>query len=156
MYLNELQKKVFSINCTTSSCHSADRAAGNLVLAEGLSYTQVVDVSPDNLAAKSAGLVRVKKGSTDLSFLWRKLTNQLTSDEGTLMPQAGVVLDPAQLDLAKRWIEGGALCQPLDCATLKKNCGTPDNGCGTPLSSCGTCSGADTCGGGGVDFVCGQ
>jgi hypothetical protein len=45
-------------------------------------------------------------------------------------------------------------CTPTTCAALGKNCGQWSDGCGNVLS-CGTCSGSNTCGGGGTPGVCG-
>jgi hypothetical protein len=151
--LNELQDKIFSINCTTASCHSVDRAAGNLVLVTGQSFSQLVGVAADNPAAKGRGAVRVKPGSSELSFLWKKIVGP-ASDEGAQMP-VGFTLTDAKLELIRRWIEGGVSCVPLDCAAIKKNCGMNDNGCGTQID-CGACPDVQqTCGGGGVSGVCG-
>lgn len=46
-------------------------------------------------------------------------------------------------------------CLPTTCEAAGKNCGTVPDGCGGTLT-CGTCSGIDTCGGGGRPNVCGQ
>ncbi len=45
-------------------------------------------------------------------------------------------------------------CTPSSCSDLGKNCGTTDVGCGY-MEDCGTCSGTNTCGGGGMPNVCG-
>lgn len=45
-------------------------------------------------------------------------------------------------------------CMPTDCATRGDNCGTIPDGCGGTLN-CGSCSGYQTCGGGGAANVCG-
>jgi hypothetical protein len=46
-------------------------------------------------------------------------------------------------------------CIPTTCAEQGKTCGTIDNGCGGKLS-CGSCTPPQTCGGGGVENVCGE
>jgi len=46
-------------------------------------------------------------------------------------------------------------CIPTSCETQHKNCGQIQDGCGHTLD-CGSCSGIDTCGGGGTPDVCGQ
>lgn len=48
-----------------------------------------------------------------------------------------------------------AMCVPTTCESAGKDCGAIDDGCGGTLE-CGTCSGIDTCGGGGQANVCGQ
>jgi hypothetical protein len=45
-------------------------------------------------------------------------------------------------------------CNPLTCAKLGYNCGVAGDGCGGSLN-CGTCTGTETCGGGGKFSVCG-
>jgi hypothetical protein len=45
-------------------------------------------------------------------------------------------------------------CVPTTCAAGGKTCGSIDDGCGTVLV-CGTCTGPETCGGGGTANVCG-
>src|SRR5689334_2622088 len=45
-------------------------------------------------------------------------------------------------------------CLPKTCADLGANCGTTRDDCGGTLN-CGTCSGKNTCGGGGTANVCG-
>lgn len=47
-----------------------------------------------------------------------------------------------------------AQCIPKTCATERRTCGTIDNGCGGTLF-CGSCAAPQTCGGGGVEGVCG-
>ena len=48
-----------------------------------------------------------------------------------------------------------AECVPTTCAAEAKNCGTIDDGCGGRLV-CGSCAAPLSCGGGGVDNVCGR
>lgn len=43
---------------------------------------------------------------------------------------------------------------PLTCELLRADCGQPEDGCGGTLD-CGECEGVDSCGGGGVEFLCG-
>jgi hypothetical protein len=53
---------------------------------------------------------------------------------------------------------GGAVtlaqCVPTTCAAEGKTCGTIDDGCGIRIN-CGACAPPQTCGGGGVENVCG-
>src|SRR5271156_5571541 len=48
----------------------------------------------------------------------------------------------------------GGICNPLTCAKLGYDCGPAGDGCGGALS-CGTCTGKETCGGGGKFSQCG-
>jgi hypothetical protein len=47
------------------------------------------------------------------------------------------------------------LCTPTTCAQLGFNCGQAGDGCGNALQ-CGTCTGPDSCGGGGMPGQCGH
>jgi hypothetical protein len=49
---------------------------------------------------------------------------------------------------------GQCTCTPKTCAQLGFNCGAVSDGCGGTLN-CGTCTGGQTCGGGGAANVCG-
>jgi hypothetical protein len=49
---------------------------------------------------------------------------------------------------------GGGKCNPLTCAKLGYTCGPAGDGCGGSLN-CGTCTGTETCGGGGKFSQCG-
>jgi hypothetical protein len=51
-------------------------------------------------------------------------------------------------------VNGGAGCIPLTCEKAGANCGPAGDGCGGVIQ-CGTCSGNETCGGGGTPSVCG-
>ena len=46
------------------------------------------------------------------------------------------------------------MCTPTTCGAQGANCGTLPDGCGGTLD-CGSCTGTDTCGGGGTPNVCG-
>ncbi len=49
----------------------------------------------------------------------------------------------------------GGTCVPKTCADYPGKCGVHPNGCGGVTGVCGTCTGTQTCGGGGVPSVCG-
>ncbi len=54
---------------------------------------------------------------------------------------------------------GSPTCEPMDqaaaCAAASADCGPVSDGCDGQIPSCGTCSGGDTCGGGGTPSQCG-
>lgn len=52
-------------------------------------------------------------------------------------------------------LSDGTCCTKTTCAKQGANCGSIGDGCGGKIASCGTCSGYDTCGGGGTPNVCG-
>jgi hypothetical protein len=51
--------------------------------------------------------------------------------------------------------DGAPNCTPTTCVKLGYNCGPTGDGCGNVLQ-CGTCTGNNTCGGGGQPSVCGN
>ncbi|HUI27305.1 MAG TPA: hypothetical protein VL403_14580 [Candidatus Kryptonia bacterium] len=102
-----IQSEIFDQSCTSGSCHNLIARAGNLALVDGVAYSQLVNITPDNAAARTAGLVRVAPSQPDASFLLIKLTNP-GPGEGLLMPAAGAPLSPAQIDLIRNWIAAGA------------------------------------------------
>lgn len=103
-----IQQTIFNPTCLDMFCHTAEFAAGNLVLVEGQSYAQLVDVLSDNPAARAAGLLRVEPGVPDESFLIIKLTGP-TRPQGSRMPLGKPPLPAADIDLIRAWIEAGAL-----------------------------------------------
>jgi hypothetical protein len=52
--------------------------------------------------------------------------------------------------------DGAPNCTPTTCTKLGFNCGPAGDGCGNLIPSCGSCSGSNTCGGGGTPGVCGN
>jgi len=102
-----IQKQIFDQSCVAGGCHNAISRAGNLVLVDGQSYQQLVNVPPDNLAARAAGLERVTPFQPDTSFLLLKLTDP--GNKGSRMPLSAAPLSSAQIDMIRQWIAGGAL-----------------------------------------------
>jgi hypothetical protein len=105
---SEVQETVFDRRCASGACHSAANRAGGLSLSAGEAYGQLVEVEPDNPSARGAGLLRVKPGAADESFLVAKLTGDLAPGEGSMMPLGAPPLSDAEMDLVLRWIEAGA------------------------------------------------
>jgi hypothetical protein len=106
--LATVQATIFNATCTDQSCHIGPAPAGSLALGAGMSHDQLVGVSSSNLAAQRAGLLRVKAGDPDHSFLITKLTGPSLA-EGSPMPLGKQPLTPAQLQLIRDWIAAGAL-----------------------------------------------
>lgn len=103
---DNVQNRVFNVNCTTVSCHSQGRQAGNLSLVRGDAYAALVNVDPFNEVAKGKGYQRVVPEDPARSFLYIKVTAP-AAGEGDRMPQLGQ-LAGEKVDLIKRWIEMGA------------------------------------------------
>ena len=103
-----IQKQVFDVSCTSSSCHSSLGQAGNLVLEDGKSYDNLVNDKPTNLIAGMDGMMRVMPGRPDMSLLYAKVTTNLQSGMGVSMPYSAAPLAPETTDIIKAWIEAGA------------------------------------------------
>jgi hypothetical protein len=90
--------------CT--SCHNAQgaRFAGNLNLADGSAYAQLVNAA----STGKAGAVRVVPGSADASYLIQKIEGA-PGIVGERMPRTGgPYLTSGQIAIIRRWIELGA------------------------------------------------
>ncbi|MGH7491714.1 MAG: hypothetical protein ACREOO_04910 [bacterium] len=102
-----IQRQVFDVSCTSSSCHTSATPAGGLSLAAGESYANLFQAEPVNAQAKAAGLKRVTPGRPDLSFLMKKLSGP-APNEGDLMPRGTSGLSSIKLDAIREWIKAGA------------------------------------------------
>jgi hypothetical protein len=102
-----IQQTIFNPTCVDMFCHTTEFRAGNLVLVEGQSYDQLVDVLSDNIAARDAGLLRVEPGAPEESFLIIKLTDP-TRPQGSRMPLGKPPLPEADIELIRAWIQAGA------------------------------------------------
>lgn len=102
-----LQTTIFNVHCLSAGCHNSTDQAGNLVLAAGASYANLINVAPFNMAARGRGLLRVVPGDADHSFLLIKLTGP-PSDEGSPMPLVPPLLSAAQISMVREWILAGA------------------------------------------------
>ena len=86
------------------SCHESEEAKAKLVLDPGLGYERLV--GPRSIQDPEMALVA--PGDPESSYLWLKL--QHVTEEGKGMPRTvsgSKKLRPAELELYKRWIEGG-------------------------------------------------
>jgi hypothetical protein len=111
-----LQDKLLTPSCATSGCHSSIQdpsyAQHGLVLAKGLSYGNLIGISPKNSVAVANKLQRVKKFSSAESLLFHKLnwdlSHHLTVNYGAPMPLGAKPVSKGQLDFVQKWIEAGA------------------------------------------------
>jgi len=103
----EIQSTIFSPTCAVQFCHDAQSATGNLVLEDGIAYSQLVGVAPDVASARDDGLLRVDPGNPDNSFLMVKLLGPPLG-QGSRMPLALPPLTTEQLVLIRDWILEGA------------------------------------------------
>lgn len=104
----EIEQAIFTPRCAVALCHDSTSKAGALDLAEGRAYGQLVDVEPDILSARAAGLLRVRAGEPETSFLLIKLIGPPPA-QGSRMPLLGRFLTPEEIDLVRNWILQGAL-----------------------------------------------
>jgi hypothetical protein len=104
---DQVQTTIFNASCTQMFCHDLLAMSGGLVLLEGESYAQLVDVLPQNGAARDRGLLRVDPFAPENSFLLIKLVNP-TAAEGLRMPSNLPPLPPEQIQLVNDWIAAGA------------------------------------------------
>jgi hypothetical protein len=87
-------------------CHEVDDPKAKLVLEEGTGYGQLVR----RRSVQQPEMALVEPGDPEASYLWLKL--QHTAAEGKGMPRTltgSKKLRPAELELYRRWITGGAL-----------------------------------------------
>ena len=107
-----IQRDIFNVHCLSAGCHNVQSQAGNLILSEGLSFSNLVDVPPENISARDEGLLRVAPFEPDLSFLLVKVTGPPPPGQGSQMPQGMTPLAPDQIELIRQWIVDGALPPP--------------------------------------------
>jgi hypothetical protein len=112
---SDIQTRVFSRSCVFSSCHSDDGHKGELVLAPGEAYDNLVGdggVLANNDLAAARGLKRVVPGHPEQSYLWMKLDQgEIPTPDGGLgdpMPQVGTRLPQQTIDAIRDWILQGA------------------------------------------------
>ena len=87
------------------SCHESEEAKAKLVLDPGLGYERLV--GPRSIQVPEMALVA--PGDPERSYLWLKL--QHVTEEGKGMPRTPTgskKLRESELELYRRWIEGGA------------------------------------------------
>lgn len=102
-----VRDRVFVPRCALPGCHAAGSAAANLVLEAGRAYGEVVGVQPDTESARLAGFLLVKPGDPRRSFLFLKLSDP-PPGMGSRMPLGAEPLSPAEVELVRSWILGGA------------------------------------------------
>ena len=111
-----IQQKVLNVSCAIGGCHHSESdlsfAEHRLVLHEGTSYANMVDVDPQNEHAREDNLKIVSPGNPELSLLLHKLhcheDHEHQHDYGNLMPLGKESLSAGQIDFISKWIEQGA------------------------------------------------
>ncbi|HSL88885.1 MAG TPA: hypothetical protein VK870_06270 [Ignavibacteriaceae bacterium] len=98
--LSEIQSKVFNISCATANCHASGTAAGGLILSDGQSYNNLINVE----SILYPGVKRVDEGNSDESLLVQIIT-------GTRIPRMPLNASPLPagvIDSIAKWIDLGA------------------------------------------------
>ena len=114
-----IQKEIWDQSCIR--CHAAQTSYGNqsgLVLTADVSYAQLINRVPTNIAAAADGLSLVgDRGYASLpkSFLWEKINAndidhfyQDHPEYGAIMPLGDDFLTNGELEFIRQWIEAGA------------------------------------------------
>ena len=86
-------------------CHTVEEPKAKLVLEQGSGYDNLVG----RRSVQVATLFLVEPGDVEASYLWHKLQHR--ASEGKGMPRTATSvkkLRPAELELYRRWINGGA------------------------------------------------
>jgi hypothetical protein len=111
----KIQKEIFNVSCATAGCHASTADASftqhGLILADGVAYNNLINKSPKNSAAATAGLSLVKPGESMKSLLYHKLVCDAahhSSGFGQTMPLGGPYLSAGQVEFVKQWIDKGA------------------------------------------------
>lgn len=110
-----LQAKVLNTSCAISGCHvtgAPSALESGLVLQPQVAYANIVGIDPKNADALADGMKRVKPGSPDSSFLYRKLLvdqfHHSTRNYGNAMPLGRAPLSVGQVEFIRQWIAAGA------------------------------------------------
>lgn len=99
--IEQIQAEIFTPSCATTGCHAGPNPAQMLDLrapaADDLLNVESTEVSK----------LLVEPGNLANSYLYDKVTGQMLASGTSPMPLSGP-LPAAQIDLIRRWIEGGA------------------------------------------------
>ena len=98
--LDEIQERVFTPTCATTSCHTGANPSGGLDLTDAdTSHAALVDMP------SSVGTLLVAPGLPNESYLVQKLEG---TAGGARMPLGGAPLDPTEIAAIRQWIMDGA------------------------------------------------
>jgi hypothetical protein len=106
----QIQSTIFDVTCVNLGCHNANDQGGGLVLQGSVAYAHLVGVTPANLGANQAGMLRVDPGNPANSFLLTKLMLSAAFDPqlGSRMPLGKSSLSADEIQLISDWITQGA------------------------------------------------
>lgn len=107
--LSSLQEELFTPRCATGPCHSAETAAGELVLTPGRTHAMLVGRAARTEEARAEGRLLVVPGDPAQSFLLEKLDPALAPSFGVPMPWGEPALEQELRDVVAEWVRLGAL-----------------------------------------------
>ena len=99
--LNDIQSKVFNTSCALSGCHGSANNQANLLLTEGNSFTNLVNVQ----SFLFPQFTRVQPNNSANSLLIKILKGEVSPR----MPLNKAPLSAAVIDSIAKWIDNGAL-----------------------------------------------
>jgi hypothetical protein len=99
--LSDIQQKVFTQSCALSNCHGQTNNQANLLLSEGNSFVNLVNVQ----SLLFPQFTRVLPDSSSKSLIIKILKGEVSPQ----MPLNRAPLDPAIIDSVAKWIDNGAL-----------------------------------------------
>lgn len=111
-----IQTSILNTSCAIGGCHLSKSDPSflqhGLVLEKSVAYTNLVNVIPKNLNAKTDGLMLVNPFASDMSLLFHKIHSNSDEhhmqDYGLPMPLGLELLTQGQVEFIRRWIEAGA------------------------------------------------
>ena len=99
--LTKIQNEIFTPSCATSGCHSGSNPPDGLLLTDGQSWSNTV-----NVQAVQMDMLRIKPGDPDSSYLVRKI--QGSGIVANRMPIGAAKLSQDKIDLIRQWVTEGA------------------------------------------------
>ncbi len=104
-----LQSVILNQQCSSSGCHNSTSRSGGLDLSQNVSFENLIAVSPTNSFARNDGLLRIKPGRPDSSFLFLKIDDKLKGGYGERMPLGSSKLMSSNYrEFVRQWITAGA------------------------------------------------
>ena len=94
---------IFDFSCTSSCHNNPTTAEGGLLLMDGLSYNQLVDVDSENYN----NYKRVVPFEPDLSLLYISVAD--AGNDVSLQMPPSTTIPIEQIEFIRKWIEQGAL-----------------------------------------------
>jgi hypothetical protein len=101
--LTELQSSLFTPTCALAGCHNAASARAGLVLEDGLTFEETVNVASSQVPSIDI----VEPGDPERSYLIKKLRGD-SDISGARMPDGGPFLSAERIADVASWIDSGA------------------------------------------------